>query len=217
MPQTSITRVSTAIKMTRSVLQVPAHLVSKVTINPGSSMVAIMRRAPGTIVIGVLLLTAARGDAHDEPSAAKTTSRPPATSLRETCPMVRASLPRHMQPFARWQRFGDRLDQLAAAGNTETRNALEPLQNAVDGLVAGPATGQETVDAEQKLILELDHLANACTAAGSNALQPKRPRTTCPVSLLHPDGLRVPSLTGTISQGPRIALSSNKMCRFPAQ
>lgn len=149
MPQTSITRVSTAIKMTRSVLQVPAHLVSKVTINPGSSMVAIMRRAPGTIVIGVLLLTAARGDAHDEPSAAKTTSRPPATSLRETCPMVRASLPRHMQPFARWQRFGDRLDQLAAAGNTETRNALEPLQNAVDGLVAGPATGQETVDAEQ--------------------------------------------------------------------
>jgi hypothetical protein len=131
-----------------------------------------MRRAPGRIVMGVLLLTAACGDSDDEPSAAKTTSRPPATSLRETCPKVSASLPSTMQPFARWQRFGDRLDQLVAAGNTETKNALEPVQNAVDVLAAGPAAGQEAVDAEQKFILELDHLAKVCASAGSNALQP---------------------------------------------
>jgi hypothetical protein len=130
-----------------------------------------MWQAPGGIVIGVLLLTAACGSS-DEPSAAKTASRPPATALRETCPMVNAGLPSTMQPFAIWRHFGDRLDQLAAAGNTETKNALEPVQNAVDVLAAGPAAGQEALEAEQKFILELDHLANLCAAAGSNALQP---------------------------------------------
>jgi hypothetical protein len=129
--------------------------------------------AVGTIATALLLLMAGCGGTDHEPSTAKTSSRSlAATSLQETCPKVRASLPRTMRPFAIWQRFGDRLDRLMVSGDAETKNALKPLRNAVDVLGAGPAPGQGAVDAEHKFIRALDHLAQRCAAAGSTALQP---------------------------------------------
>jgi hypothetical protein len=77
-----------------------------------------------------------------------------------------------MQPFSQWRAFSDTLDQLSTAGDTETKDALEPFQNAVDALAAGPAAGHEALKVERTFITELDRLAQLCSAAGSDAMQP---------------------------------------------
>lgn len=107
----------------------------------------------------------------DTASSTPTTSAPSATSLRESCAEVEAGLPEGMLPPApRWQQYATELDAIAEAGDTETQNAVENLQDAVDELAADP-TGMPFLDAREAMRDALDNLALRCKAVGSSALQ----------------------------------------------
>lgn len=128
-----------------------------------------MKRA----VLGALplLLCAACGTDDGEPSSTAS-SQEPATSLRESCANVEAALPGGLVPPARrWRQYATELDAIAETGDTETKNALEGLQRAVDELAADPAAGLPLLDAREALHGALDNLAGRCKAVGSSALQ----------------------------------------------
>lgn len=128
-------------------------------------------------VLTVILCTAACGG-NDKPDPTGVTATPAASataaavSLRESCPLVEASLPADVAPpAAQWLSYSQKLDTIAAAGDVETQNALSALQDAVDTLAGDPADGLPRLDARAALRDALDNLATRCKAVGSSALQ----------------------------------------------
>jgi hypothetical protein len=100
------------------------------------------------------------------------TSPPPAVSLRESCPQVEAALPGGaVPPAAKWREFSAKLDRIAAAGDLETKNAVQNLQQAADALAAGPPAGDAYLDASEDFLDAVSDLAGRCRDVGSSALQ----------------------------------------------
>jgi hypothetical protein len=137
-----------------------------------------LSRAVLTASATALLLVSACGgtveEASSEPASAITSAGPslqPA-SLREACPEVEAAMPEGVIPSAaRWQKFSVELDELAVAGDVETKNALENLEEAVDRLAEDPPAGQAYLEAHQALLDAIINLADRCEAVGSSALR----------------------------------------------
>ena len=93
-------------------------------------------------------------------------------SLHDSCPEIEAGLPKGLIPAAsEWQTFADDLKGISTAGDVETKNAVDSLQEAVAVLAADPEGGMPLLDARQALRDALDNLATRCEAVGSSALQ----------------------------------------------
>lgn len=129
-----------------------------------------MRRAVTIGAALLLLLVGCSSDGEGDPPSDETEIE--AVSLADTCPEVEAALPNgFLPPASKWETYAGELDELAAAGDTETQNALAGLQDAVDTLADDPPAGNQFLDADQALLSALDNLADRCKAVGSSALQ----------------------------------------------
>jgi len=98
-------------------------------------------------------------------------SRPAARTLAETCPLVEDATPTGLAPSpGRLAAYAADLSGFAAAGDAETRNALRPIQKAVEATrTAEP--GQASLDAFDQWTAAIDTLAARCNAVGSGAFQ----------------------------------------------
>lgn len=107
-------------------------------------------------------------------------------SLRESCAEIEAAMPpppgpgpRDAPSAAQWEQFSSDLTVIAEAGDTETKNAIEALQEAVEEKVRvtawtppySPSEALDKIDAELARLDALDDLRLRCKAVGSSALQ----------------------------------------------
>ncbi|MCW2779714.1 MAG: hypothetical protein JWR35_163 [Marmoricola sp.] len=93
------------------------------------------------------------------------------TTLRETCPQLEAALPSGFPTDQETLNFTRRLVALSTAGDTETRNAIRLLGDAVAGLVEAPDSGLGYIEANQKYLSAIGDFAGRCKTVGSSALQ----------------------------------------------
>jgi hypothetical protein len=114
------------------------------------------------------------GSSSTTPTPTPTASPTPAgVSLRDTCPEVEQAM-KKVDPLldgpGAVESASHEVANLAAAGDTETKNALDGLAQALaENADASP--GQEAVDAARSYLDALDNLATRCAAVGSTALQ----------------------------------------------
>lgn len=134
------------------------------------------------VVVGVTVLaTSTCGPSSDgsrDAQTAATTDSPPASTdtrtastLGEICPLVWQALPRGFRhPAARWTTAQEQIEELAAAGNVETRNALNGLVYALSQLSAtAPHRGQPWTNARQDFLTALNNLTTRCQFARSQS------------------------------------------------
>jgi hypothetical protein len=132
------------------------------------------------VVVGVTVLTTSvcgsAGDGNRDAQTAATTASPaastdtrPAATLGETCPLVWQALPHGFRhPAAKWRAAQEQVEELAAAGDVETRSALGGLVFALDRLSSTAAQGgQPWMNARQDFLIVLSNLAMRCQLAGS--------------------------------------------------
>jgi len=139
-----------------------------------------MRQQPGAaikqMVAGVALVVGLAGcgggGGPDESTKPDRRSAPKSTMI-ETCSKVEAAMrevggdwfPVPTQTEA--EEFLVMLDELAEAGDEESRNGLTLLSDPIDQLVAGyPAAGQDTVNASKRMDGGIGAFADRCRAAG---------------------------------------------------
>lgn len=138
------------------------------------------------IIAAAVLATALTGCSSDDgdkdtgkvASSESPTSPTPTVepmTLKEVCPEVEAALPNGFIPKeARLTEFVDKLEELAAGGDTETKNAIAVLQGPTTDMrdaVAADAQGGDLVDANIAWLDGITAFADRCKAAGSSALQ----------------------------------------------
>jgi hypothetical protein len=95
-----------------------------------------------------------------------------AVGLRETCPEVEAAIRNVdiISPPAKIATAHARVEELAKAGDLETKNALRGVVDVIDEMQTA-AQGQESVDAFDAWTAAVTNLADWCEAVGSSALQ----------------------------------------------
>ena len=140
-----------------------------------------MRQQPDTsikqMVAGVVLVVnlsgCGGGGGADESTKPDRRSAAKAT-MTETCSKVEAAMQEvggdwfPVPTHAEAEEFLVVLDELAEAGNKESRHGLVLLSGPVDQLVAGyPEAGQETIDASKRMDGGIGAFADRCKAAGN--------------------------------------------------
>lgn len=111
------------------------------------------------------------GAADESPSETPTTTQVEAATLKDTCPLVERALPTSMAPpRAKLAEAADEIGDLAASGDVETQNALEPLEDSTRDL-SEAEPGIEYSDAFSAQTAALQSVADRCAAVGSSALQ----------------------------------------------
>lgn len=109
--------------------------------------------------------------ASDSPSSSPT-SETPLLTLAEACAELDAASPNGFLPSTeRWIKYRDEILDMTARADTEARNALGIVLEAVELHAAGPENGQPFIDAERAIIAAYDNMATRCRAVGSSAFQ----------------------------------------------
>lgn len=132
-----------------------------------------MRGVIGVAALAVVLAASGCGGSEsttgtpEDPASSSEAAR----TLAETCPLVEKATPTGLAPSQeRLAAYAADLSGFVAAGDVETRNALKPVQAAVEATRTA-AQGQESLDAFDQWTAAIDTLAVRCNAVGSGAFQ----------------------------------------------
>ena len=125
------------------------------------------------VVAGSVLLAGCGSDdgsdESDQSSPSASEAADEAVTLAESCPKIEEALPaRELPRHADWTDASDAIDELAKAGDADTKAALEKLQGTLEAYITYPDMSNGEYNALNRAFgKELEEISTLCSDAGA--------------------------------------------------